>query len=68
MSVTEKKELLEAAKTSAMKTLGVETLELPESVKPILTEQLAPVKPESSPEPEIRVRQAPEKTASQVGA
>lgn len=49
-----------------MKILGTEKLELPESVKPILSEQ-----PESkweSTEPETRVRQDHEKTLSQVGA
>lgn len=49
-----------------MKILGAEKLELPESVKPILSEQ-----PESkweSTEPETRVRQDHEKTPSQVGA
>ncbi|KAK2826298.1 hypothetical protein Q5P01_020512 [Channa striata] len=39
LSVDEKRELLKAAKANAMKILGVEKLELPESVKPILSEQ-----------------------------
>lgn len=54
----DKRELLEAAKANAMKILGVEKLELPESVKPILSE------PEC--EPEKRVRHGSEKTAAQV--
>lgn len=63
---SDKRELLEAAKANAVKILGVETLELPESVKPILPEQSE--EPERvSPEPETRVRQDPDKTLSQVG-
>lgn len=53
---TDKRQLLEAAKANAMKILGVEKLELPESVKPIL----------SDPEPEKRVRQGSQQTGSQV--
>ncbi|XP_077476850.1 arginine/serine-rich protein 1 isoform X1 [Stigmatopora argus] len=40
LSLEDKRELLKAAKTNAMKLLGVGKLELPESVKPILTEQI----------------------------
>lgn len=60
----DKRELLKAAKANAMKILGVEKLELPESVKPLLSEQLESkwVAP-----PEVRVRQDPERTLSQVG-
>lgn len=60
----DKRELLQAAKANAMKNLGVEKLELPDSVKPILSDQS-----ESKwvpPEPEARVRQDPEKE-TQVG-
>ncbi|XP_006807548.1 arginine/serine-rich protein 1 [Neolamprologus brichardi] len=57
LSLCDKRELLEAAKANAMKILGVEKMELPESVKPILSE------PER--EPEKRVRHCPEKTAAQ---
>nr|XP_004566630.3 arginine/serine-rich protein 1 [Maylandia zebra]XP_004566632.2 arginine/serine-rich protein 1 [Maylandia zebra] len=57
LSLCDKRELLEAAKANAMKILGVEKLELPESVKPILSE------PER--EPEKRVRHGSEKTAAQ---
>lgn len=66
-NLTDKRELLKAAKANAMKILGVEKLELPESVKPILFEQSVEFK-QVSPDPEIRVRQDPEKTPSQVGA
>ncbi|XP_045919203.1 arginine/serine-rich protein 1 isoform X2 [Micropterus dolomieu] len=40
LSLDDKRELLKAAKANAMKILGVEKLELPESVKPLLSEQL----------------------------
>uniref|UniRef100_A0A3B4UHQ1 Arginine/serine-rich protein 1 n=1 Tax=Seriola dumerili TaxID=41447 RepID=A0A3B4UHQ1_SERDU len=59
-------EPLEAAKANALNILGVEKLELPESVKPIPSEKST----ESrwvSPEPETRVRQDLEKTLLQVG-
>lgn len=60
ISLTEKRKLLEAAQTNAMKILGTNTLELPESVKPIL--------PQSKWEiPETRVRHDSERTQSQVG-
>lgn len=49
-----------------MKILGTESLELPESVEPIPSEQLMESK-WVSPEPETRVRQDPEKSPSQVG-
>ncbi|XP_023135122.1 arginine/serine-rich protein 1 [Amphiprion ocellaris] len=64
LSLHDKKALLEAAKSNAMKILGVEKLDLPESVKPILSEQSAESE-RVSPEPETRVRQGPKKTASQ---
>ncbi|XP_070698703.1 arginine/serine-rich protein 1 [Pempheris klunzingeri] len=63
LSLDDKRELLKAAQTRAMEVLGVEKVELPESVKPNLPEQ-----PESgwvSLEPQRRVRQDPEKTLSQ---
>ncbi|TKS86371.1 Arginine/serine-rich protein 1 [Collichthys lucidus] len=63
LSLDDKRVLLEVAKSNAMKILGVEKLELPESVKPILTEQSESTR--ASPEPEMRVRQDPEKTPSQ---
>lgn len=62
----DKKELLSAAKANAMEILRVENLELPESVKPILSEQSVESKWVSL-ELETRVRQDPEKTSSQVG-
>nr|XP_061798472.1 arginine/serine-rich protein 1-like [Nerophis lumbriciformis] len=64
LSLEDKRELLKAAKTNAMKLLGVEKLELPKSVKPILSEQIEEpdwVLPESEP----RVRPRPEKMSSQ---
>uniref|UniRef100_A0A3B4ZV00 Arginine/serine-rich protein 1 n=1 Tax=Stegastes partitus TaxID=144197 RepID=A0A3B4ZV00_9TELE len=64
LSLHDKQVLLEAAKSNAMKTMGVEKLDLPESVKPILPEQPAESK-WASPEPETWVRQGPQKTASQ---
>ncbi|KAF3701424.1 Arginine/serine-rich protein 1 [Channa argus] len=57
----EKRELLKAAKANAMKILGVEKLELPESVKSILSEQ-SESKWESA---EPRVRKGAEKTRTQ---
>lgn len=63
---SDKRELLETAKANALKILGVEKLDLPKSVKPILSEQSEEPK-RVSPEPETRVRQDPEKTLSQVG-
>ncbi len=62
----DKRELLKAAKVNAMKILGTEKLELPESVKPILSEQSAESEQASS-QPESRVRHDREKTPSQVG-
>ncbi|XP_070776970.1 arginine/serine-rich protein 1 [Enoplosus armatus] len=62
LSLDGKRELLKAAKTNAMKTVGVEKQELPESVKPILSEQSVESKQLS---PETMVRQDPEKTLSQ---
>uniref|UniRef100_A0A3Q1E8X9 Arginine/serine-rich protein 1 n=1 Tax=Acanthochromis polyacanthus TaxID=80966 RepID=A0A3Q1E8X9_9TELE len=64
LSLHDKKALLEAAKSNAMKMLGVEKLDLPESVKPILSEESQESK-RVSPEPETRVRQGPQKTSSQ---
>lgn len=63
----DKRELLEAAKVNAMKILGMDKLELPKSVTPMLSEQMES-KWESEPETKTRVRQYPEKTPSQVGA
>ncbi|XP_051942662.1 arginine/serine-rich protein 1 [Hippocampus zosterae] len=63
LSLEDKRELLKAAKNNAMKLLGVEKLELPESVKPILSEQLE--EPQCvPPQFEKRVRPYPEKTPS----
>lgn len=67
LTLNDKRELLQTAKANAMKILGMEKLELPESVKPILSEQSMESK-QMSPEPVSRVRQDPEKTPSQVGA
>ncbi|XP_028251076.1 arginine/serine-rich protein 1 isoform X2 [Parambassis ranga] len=63
LSLHDKRELLNTAKDNAMKILGVQNLELPESVKPILLASLE--SQQSSPEPEARVRHDPEKTASE---
>ncbi|XP_072220779.1 arginine/serine-rich protein 1 [Leuresthes tenuis] len=63
LSMQDKRDLLEVAKANAMKILGVENLELPESVKPILSERS-----ESrglSPEPLTRVRHGSEKSVTQ---
>ncbi|XP_061699075.1 arginine/serine-rich protein 1 [Syngnathoides biaculeatus] len=60
LSVEDKKELLKVARTNAMKLLGVDKLELPESVKPILSEQMEKHK-WTLPESEPRVRPHPEK-------
>lgn len=61
--LTEKRKLLEAAQANAMRILGTNTLELPESVKPILSTM-----PQSKWEiPETRVRHDSERTQSQVG-
>lgn len=65
LSLDDKRELLKAAQTNAITILEVEKLELPESVKPILSEQSE--SKWASLEPERRVRQDPEKTLSQVG-
>lgn len=66
LSVENKRELLLAAKANAKKLLGVETVPLPESVKPIL-----PAEPEQSDEEspvfEKRVRRDSEKSLSQSG-
>lgn len=66
LSIDDKEELLKTAKENAAKILGVETLELPESVKPILPEELVQSEP-GSPAPEMMRRQESEKTPSQVG-
>ncbi|KAM6912160.1 arginine/serine-rich protein 1 [Xenentodon cancila] len=60
LSLHDKRELLEAAKANAMKMLGVEKLELPESVKPILSDSRR-----LSPEPTARVRHGPQGEVSQ---
>lgn len=56
----DKKKLLEVAKFNAMQMFGVTRLELPESVKPILSED--PESKRSSPEPMTRLRQGSPKT------
>lgn len=61
--LTEKRKLLEAAQANAMRTLGRNNLELPESVKPIL----CPMPPSKWEVPETRVRHDSDKTQSQVG-
>uniref|UniRef100_A0A3Q3W3I6 Arginine/serine-rich protein 1 n=1 Tax=Mola mola TaxID=94237 RepID=A0A3Q3W3I6_MOLML len=66
LSLSDKRELLQAAKANTMKVLGAEKLKLPESVKPILSEMPEASKWES-PEPETRVGQDPDQTLSQVG-
>ncbi|XP_060918446.1 arginine/serine-rich protein 1 [Labrus mixtus] len=64
LSVDDKRELLKAAYANSMKILGVDNLDLPESVKPILPKHLEskPV----SPEPGTRVTQNPMKTLAQM--
>ncbi|XP_020500714.2 arginine/serine-rich protein 1 isoform X2 [Labrus bergylta] len=63
LSVDDKRELLKAAYANSVKILGVDNLDLPESVKPILSKHLEskPV----SPEPGTRVTQNPLKTLAQ---
>ncbi|KAM6968502.1 arginine/serine-rich protein 1 isoform 2-T2 [Tautogolabrus adspersus] len=63
LSLDDKKELLKAAYANSTKILGVDNLDLPESVKPILSEnwESKPV----SPEPWTRVTQNPIKTLAQ---
>ncbi|KAM4541641.1 arginine/serine-rich protein 1 [Odontesthes bonariensis] len=60
MSMQDKRELLEVAEANAMKILGAENLELPESVKPIQSESRG-----LSPEPLARVRHGSEKSDTQ---
>ncbi|XP_068195475.1 arginine/serine-rich protein 1 [Antennarius striatus] len=63
ISLEGKRELLKTARANAMTMLGMEKVELPDSVKAILPEPL-----ESNweyLEPETRVRQSPERTLSQ---
>ncbi|XP_014843265.1 PREDICTED: arginine/serine-rich protein 1 [Poecilia mexicana] len=60
LSLRDKRELLEVAKANAMRMLGVEKLDLPESVKPILSEQ--PAARSSSPEPVTGMRHGSQKT------
>ncbi|XP_037551192.1 arginine/serine-rich protein 1 [Nematolebias whitei] len=60
LSLHDKKKLLEVAKTNAMQMFGVASLDLPESVKPILSED--PESKRSSPEPMTRLRQDSPKT------
>ncbi|XP_013866558.1 arginine/serine-rich protein 1 [Austrofundulus limnaeus] len=55
LSLHDKKKLLEVAQANAMRMLGVARLELPESVKPILSEEQEPKR--SSPEPMTRWKQ-----------
>ncbi|XP_061649749.1 arginine/serine-rich protein 1 [Phyllopteryx taeniolatus] len=64
LSLEDKRELLKVARNNAMKLLGVEKLELPESVKPILSEQVEKHK-WGLPESEPRVRPHPKKISSQ---
>lgn len=63
MFLLDKKKLLEVAQANAMRMLGVARLELPESVKPILSEEQEPKR--SSPEPVTRWKQDP--TTPEVG-
>ncbi|CAK6968057.1 arginine/serine-rich protein 1 [Scomber scombrus] len=60
LTVDDKRELLQAAKANAKKMLGLEGLELPESVKPTLSEQCS-----ESPVSETWVRLDPEESPSQ---
>ncbi|XP_074547338.1 arginine/serine-rich protein 1 [Halichoeres trimaculatus] len=63
LTLYDKKELLKIAKDNAMKILGVERLDLPKSVEPILSE---PSESKwSSPEPWLSVKQPPTKTCPQ---
>ncbi|XP_061157987.1 arginine/serine-rich protein 1 isoform X1 [Syngnathus typhle] len=62
LSLEDKRELLKAAKTNAMKLLGVGKLEIPDSVKPILTDELEEPR-RLLPKFEPRVRSHPEKTS-----
>ncbi|XP_008312773.1 arginine/serine-rich protein 1 [Cynoglossus semilaevis] len=63
LTLSDKRELLKAAKTNAMKILGVENLRIPESVKPILAEQLKSGR--LSPEPGVIFRKGPKKVVSE---
>lgn len=69
----DKRKLLEAAQANAMRTLGRNNLELPESVKPILSapESVKPILSAMPPSkwevPETRVRHDLDKAPSQVG-
>ncbi|XP_037602501.1 arginine/serine-rich protein 1 isoform X2 [Sebastes umbrosus] len=62
LSLDDKRELLKAAEANATRILGVEKLELPEGVKPILSEQSVESEQVS---PDTWVRQDPEETLSQ---
>ncbi|CAB1335081.1 unnamed protein product [Coregonus sp. 'balchen'] len=68
LSIEEKGELLRTAKANATQALGVEQLDLSESVKPVLEEQQVKTRP-ATPKPEERVRPEPlpQKSLSQVG-
>ncbi|KAF7656007.1 hypothetical protein LDENG_00047560 [Lucifuga dentata] len=65
LCLDEKRELLRAARANAIKLLGVEHLELPESVKPLLGEQPAETK-QATPEARVRPEPVSQKTPSQI--
>nr|XP_015825861.2 arginine/serine-rich protein 1 isoform X1 [Nothobranchius furzeri] len=56
LSLHDKRALLEAAQTNAMRLFGVEKLDLPESVKPILKDEPEPNR--SLPEPGLRAKES----------
>uniref|UniRef100_A0A4W5PSU3 Arginine/serine-rich protein 1 n=1 Tax=Hucho hucho TaxID=62062 RepID=A0A4W5PSU3_9TELE len=66
LSIEEKGELLRTTKSNATQALGVEQLDLPESVKPILEEQQVKTRL-ATPEPEewVRPEPLPQKSLSQ---
>ncbi|XP_011613958.1 arginine/serine-rich protein 1 isoform X1 [Takifugu rubripes] len=74
LSLEDKRKLLEAAQANAMRTLGRNNLELPESVKPILSapESVKPILSAMPPSkwelPETRVRHDLDKAPSQSEA
>uniref|UniRef100_A0A1A7YBT7 Arginine/serine-rich protein 1 n=1 Tax=Iconisemion striatum TaxID=60296 RepID=A0A1A7YBT7_9TELE len=63
LSLHDKRALLEAAKANAMRMFGVEKLDLPESVKPILTDKPQPNR--SSPEPVLRAKESFQKLSEE---
>uniref|UniRef100_A0A1A8QCR3 Arginine/serine-rich protein 1 n=1 Tax=Nothobranchius pienaari TaxID=704102 RepID=A0A1A8QCR3_9TELE len=64
LSLHDKRALLEAAQTNAMRLFGVEKLDLPESVKPILKDKPEPNR--SLPEPGLRAKESIQRL-SEVG-